>query len=223
MTDTLTTAASTSEGDQQGTTTTAPAGGAAPQQQQPATLLDGQPDGGQPSADGQGGDDGGNADAGAPEQYADFTMPEGVQLDEATLTEFKAVAKDFGLSQEKAQQFLDRMGPLSAQRTQALMEQARTDWAEQSKADTEFGGTKLTESLAAAAKARDAFGTAELRTLLNESGLGNHPEVIRLFVRVGKAISEDRVVTGGSGVQAPKSGAVSEADRAAILYPNMKK
>ena len=35
--------------------------------------------------------------------------------------------------------------------------------------------------------------------VLEESGLGNHPEVIRVFYRAGKAISEDRFVAGQAG------------------------
>ena len=82
--------------------------------------------------------------------------------------------------------------------------------------DKEFGGPALAENLSVAKKALDAFGTAELRTLLNESGLGNHPEIVRLFFRAGKAISEDRVVTGSTG-QA-KAGPKSFSDLADVLY-----
>jgi hypothetical protein len=87
---------------------------------------------------------------------------------------------------------------------------------EASKQDKEFGGPALAENLSVAKKALDAFGTAELRTLLNESGLGNHPEIVRLFFRAGKAISEDRVVTGSTG-QA-KAGPKSFSDLADVLY-----
>ena len=34
--------------------------------------------------------------------------------------------------------------------------------------------------------------------MLNESGLGNHPEVIRLFYRTGKAMSEDSLIVGAA-------------------------
>lgn len=213
MTDTLIAAATTSDGAQQGDATQAAAGAAPLDQQQAAGTLPGQEQAGSEA----------DEPVGAPESYEDFTTPEGVAaMDGDVLAEFKEVAKELNLSQKQAQAFLDRMMPMGQKRTEAMMQQARADWETQSRADAEFGGVKLESSLAAAAKARDSFGTPELRQLLNESGLGNHPEVIRLFVRVGKAISEDKVVVGGSGVQAPKTGPVSEADRAAILYPNMK-
>jgi len=86
-----------------------------------------------------------------------------------------------------------------AEKQQAQMEEIRNEWAESAKTDKEFGGDKLPESLMSAKKALEAFGTPELKTLLNESGLGNHPDVIRFMVRAGKAISEDGFVSGARG------------------------
>lgn len=144
-----------------------------------------------------------NKPAGAPEQY-DFKTPEGLTLDGAVLDKFSAAAKELDLPQDKAQLMLDKMAPALAQRQAEQIQAVRTEWAETSKADKEFGGEKLDESLATAKKAMDAFATPELRTLLNESGLGNHPEVIRLFYRTGKAMSEDSLVTGASKGKAQK-------------------
>lgn len=135
---------------------------------------------------------------GAPEQY-EFKAPEGQQFDGTVLTAFSDVAKKLDLSQDKAQEVLDTMGPVIQARQAELIAQARESWANSTKADKEFGGDKLDENLATAKKAMDTFGTPELKTLLNESGLGNHPEVIRAFYRAGKAISEDRFVPGQGG------------------------
>ena len=50
--------------------------------------------------------------------------------------------------------------------------------------------------------------------MLDSSGLGNHPEMIRFLHRVGKAISEDSVVVGGT--------TTSQLTREAVLYPSMQ-
>lgn len=138
--------------------------------------------------------------AAAPE-YTDFAAPEGVKLDDAIVGEFKAFAKEKNISQEDAQKFVD-MGAKIAQKTQAAymeqMEQAQAKWVSDSRADKEFGGDKLNENLAIAKKALDTFGGEELTKLLQESGLGNHPEIIRYNFRVAQAISEDRLVPGGA-------------------------
>lgn len=151
---------------------------------------------------------------GAPEKY-EFAMPEGVQMDESGVKAFSEFAKDSNLSQEAAQALLSKMAPAMAKRQADAVEAARTEWVNQSTADKEFGGDKLTENLAVAKKAIDKFGTPELSKLLNESGLGNHPEVIRLLYRAGKAISEDTFVGGGG------QGKAEPETVAQRMYPNM--
>ena len=132
---------------------------------------------------------------GAPEAY-EFKAPEGQSYDEQVIGAFSEVAKDLNLTNDQAQKVLDKMAPVIASRQSEQIAAVRDDWASQSRADKEFGGDKLDENLGVARKAMDAFASPELRGLLNESGLGNHPEVIRMFYRAGKAISEDGFVAG---------------------------
>jgi hypothetical protein len=143
---------------------------------------------------------------GAPEQYADFTAPEGAEFNAEVLEEFKALAKESNLSQEAAQK-LAEVGVKAVQKAQgdftAKIEAMQTQWVNDSRADKEFGGDKLGENVSVAKKALDAFGTPELNQMLRESGLGNHPEIIRAFYRVGQAISEDRLVPGDRKSTAP--------------------
>lgn len=158
------------------------------------------------------------AETTAPLELKDFVAPEGVTLDTEAATEFKTIAKDLGLKQENAQKVFD-VGVKLMQRWEAkqaeTMKATNQAWIESTKVDKEFGGEALQENLAVAKKALDTFGTPELRTLLNESGLGNHPEIVRAFYRAGKAISEDRFVSGNRGPA--KTG---DRDLAKSLYPN---
>jgi hypothetical protein len=147
-----------------------------------------------------------------PETY-DLKMPEGVELDQAATTEFTAIAKELKLDQAAAQKLAD-IGAKMAQRQADAHAQLVETWTEQVKTDKEIGGDKLAENLGVARKAIDTFGSPELKALLNSTGLGNHPEVVKLAFKVGKAISEDRFVTG-----APKSNASN--DPAKKLFPNM--
>lgn len=151
-----------------------------------------------------------------PEKY-EFTAPEGVTLDPEALGEFEGIAKEFKLSQEEAQKVADVGAKLAKSwdtKQANLIQQAAADWANATATDKEFGGGALPANLAIAKKALNAFGTPELTQLLNGSRLGNHPEVIRFMVRAGKAISEDRMVTSGTGET--KSPTASHAD---ALYP----
>jgi hypothetical protein len=150
---------------------------------------------------------------GTPEAY-EFKAPEGRQFDPKVLEGFSEAAKELNLPQEAAQAILDKIAPALAAKQEEALANVREQWQNDSKADKEFGGDKLTENLALAKKAIDTFGTPELRTLLDETGLGNHPELIRAFVRAGKAISEDGFVPG-------RSGNVAQADPAKRMFPNM--
>lgn len=150
---------------------------------------------------------------GAPETY-EFQAPEGQEFDESMIGAFSEVAKESNLTQDAAQKILDTMGKAMQERSQAT----RESWADDTRADKEFGGAGLDANLATAKKALDAFGTPELRDLLNTTGLGNHPEIIRAFYRAGKQISEATHV-GGKGTTGPKVPQTLD-DYADALYPS---
>jgi hypothetical protein len=159
----------------------------------------------------------GDTPAGAPEAYETFTLPEGVEIDEATLGEATAMFKDIGLPQDKAQKLVDfYTGKLAAaaEAPQKLWEATQADWQGQVRADPEIGGAKLDATIATAAKAIDKFGGTELRAALDITGAGNHPEVIRFFARVGASLSEADFVAGN-----PKGAAGTKQTVANVLYP----
>jgi hypothetical protein len=139
-----------------------------------------------------------------------FEMPEGVELDQEDLAKFTDVAKELKLPADAAKKLVDLAAAREVARANAFAKQV-SDWGDQVKADPELGKA---ENLATAKKAIDTFGTPELRDLLNSTGMGNHPEVIRLALKIGKAISEDKFVAGRSGGNPPPR------DHASILYPN---
>jgi hypothetical protein len=145
----------------------------------------------------------------APEAYQ-FTAPEGFVIDEALSAEFSPVLKELDLTQEQADKLVAFAPRLISQSVDAAVAdtlksigfEGSKDWATTSKQDKEFGGDKLAESIGIAKQARDQFGTPELRKLLENSPLGNHPEVMRFFYRVGKAISPDGYVPAGKAAPA---------------------
>lgn len=134
----------------------------------------------------------------APEKY-EFTAGEGQELDKEAVAAFEPIARELGLSNEQAQKIVDVYGstimPQIAKQQEAAWQKQVTEWAETVKADKELGSV---ESIGNAQKAMDQFGTPELKQYLNDSGLGNHPELFRIFSKIGKAMSEDGFVSGSS-------------------------
>lgn len=141
---------------------------------------------------------------GDPEKYEDFKMPEGTELDAEVGAAFQGVAKELNLSQEQAQGFLDKMVPVLQKRSAERIAEISNEWMEQSKADKEFGGQKLMQSLSDIARLRDTFARnadgsidADIQEFLS-SPMGNHPGALRLLSRIGRAFGEAKYPGGGS-------------------------
>ena len=172
---------------------------------------------GEPAGDetllGQGQEEGQAVPEGAPEEYSDFTYPEGVNLDEAAMAEAIPVFKELNLSQDQAQKLVDFDAARIQQADQQWAE-TNAQWVNDIKTDTEMGGGKFPETLQFAKTAMDKLGSDGLKQILNESGMGNHPEMVRVFSKMGRLLSEDQVHTG-------QPSAVSK-DPAYVLFPSMR-
>ena len=159
---------------------------------------------------------------GAPEKY-EFAL-EGVDLDKEMLTEAEPLLREFNLDNDQANKLLpvanklvERTREGVVQQITDLAAQQKADWLSIAKADETIGGAKWDNSLHLAAKAFDALGFKEghpFRQALDETGFGNHRDMIFAFSKVGEMVGED-----GSFAR-ENVGATQEADVAKRLYPN---
>lgn len=132
-------------------------------------------------------------------ELEDFKFPEGVVIDEEFAKDFKGVAKELNLNQEQAQKLVDLQSKFTQGYSEKVSEQFKTqvnDWKQESIAEL---GANYKQALAVVAKAMNSFGSPELRQLLNNTGLGNHKEVVKLFLNMGKMVSEDKMKDGDLG------------------------
>ncbi len=128
-----------------------------------------------------------------PESYT-FAAPEGVEFDVKQLDAFVPVFKEIGLTQEAAQKLASAYATqLSSQREAAV-----TQWTEEARNDKELGGAKFDENLAIAKSAIARFSTPEFVSYLEKTGLGSHPAMLKVFHKIGKAISEDAPPSPGT-------------------------
>lgn len=137
----------------------------------------------------------------APEAYEPFDV-EGKQFTEAQLEGFAATAKELGLSQENAQKMLAAMVPTARQYLVDDLKAKSREWASLSEKDPEIGGANFKANVGVANSALKQFATPEFTALLRGSGLGAHPEVVRVFYRIGKAMQQDHGVTGSASAPA---------------------
>lgn len=155
---------------------------------------------------------------GAPEAYEDFTLPDEMPVDAVAVEGLKPLLKELNLSQEQAQKLVSA----HAEHVQGLLnglgekfQETTTAWLEEAKTDKEIGGDKYDESVRVANRAIDVYGNDKLREVLETSGLGNHPELIRAFAKAGAAVSEDTIRQSGN----PGGEEKTLAQR---LYPEQK-
>ena len=160
-----------------------------------------------------------------PPKYDPFVYPEGVTLDETRIGELTGLLSalelegkaDHAKLQETGQKLVDLYISESKAAVEKISEyyanaweKQKTDWREATTNDPEFGGNRLQTTLDAASTfIRTHGGTkeqqAELRSLMDSSGLGNNLAVIRLFATAGRAMSEGRPLAAPKPVSQPKS------------------
>ena len=140
-----------------------------------------------------------------PDPYAEVTLPENSALDPQTWSAFKQMAREINLPAQALEQWraLEEARLQQAAQLQAD-EQLQTleAWAHQTKDEW---GDKWQEEVSKAVRAADLFGGPELRQLLEETGLGNHPAIVRTFHVVAQRISEDVTPGGVPAAQADKT------------------
>ncbi len=153
-----------------------------------------------------------NPDPTATDPVYDLAVPEGYSVAEDIKQEFVDLAKELKVAPKDAQRFAD-LSVKMQQKQAADYAKAQEGWVDAVKSDKDIGGDALPENLAIARKGLEAFGTPELKHLLETTGFGNHPEIIKAFWRVGKKIGEDTPVTGGRQPMASKT-------PAQIMFPN---
>ena len=148
-----------------------------------------------------------NADAPTTSQdpYAAVSLPENSLLSAQTLAAFKQTAAQVKLPAESLQTWLSyEENRLQTASQTAEKEQCKklATWARQTQ---EMFGPQWQEEVSKAVRAADAFGGAQLRQLLEETGLGNHPVIVRTFHAVAQRICEDVTPGGAPSAQTDKT------------------
>ena len=154
----------------------------------------------------------------SPDKY-ELKMPDGSQLNQAHIEKVTAYAKEKGLSNDQAQEILNRDSQAysdfqvgQAEHIKSMQEK----WIDDIKSDREFGGDKFNETVEFAKRSIEKFGSPALKEALNATGLGNHRDLIRMHAKIGREMANDKTVIPNS------HGSGSEERVADILYPTMK-
>lgn len=149
--------------------------------------------------------------------YEAFKLPEGVSADEMRLGEFTTLLAEAELAKgdhTKMQDFGQKLVDRHIAEVQEVLkkqsdffinafEKQKVEWKEKFLSDPEIGGNRWQTTASAANEFISTHGgnaeqQKELRQLMESSGVGNHPAVIRIFAKAMMNMSE------GKPLPAPK-------------------
>jgi len=163
-------------------------------------------------------------DPAPPPKYDPFTLPEGIKLDDTKVGEFTNLLAE--LEKSKAdhsvvQQTGQKLVEFHINEVKSAVEgiqkyyqdswdKQKTEWRESFLKDPDIGGNRFQTTVDAANTFIRTHGGSveqqtEFRALMDSSGLGNHPIMIRILANAGKAMSEGRPLASVKPVSQPKS------------------
>lgn len=154
--------------------------------------------------------------AGAPEKY-ELALPDGYALDEAIFSKAEPVMRELNLTNEQA----SKLAGVIAEHRQAEVDahiKTVEEWGKQAATDPVIGGAAFAENVTVAKRALEYVGDSELRTLLDGSGLGNHPAIIRAFVKLGALVPKEDGL-----VRSERSGGTKSAADVLFDHPTSPK
>lgn len=152
--------------------------------------------------------------------YSKFTL-DGFDLDEELMAKFNPVAQKLNLSQESLEMLLEIALEMSKkqraiyekdEQTRRIDEVAKYD--EMFRQDNELpnlNSSEINKYMSLANSAYTNFCTPKLKELLENLGLNYHPELIKMFHKIGELAQEDGINYGGKP-------AIEELTPAQILY-----
>ncbi len=157
------------------------------------------------------------------ESYKDLVIPEGISVSEPMLEGFKALALEAKLPPEIANKFVALQAEAQKAQVEVFQHQFAENqklWRSQVDAFPEFQGEARAVTEKTLGTVMEEYGSAEARQIFNESGIGNHPAVVKFILNMANGLVE------GEPVPANKPGPLPKGDNrgrsaGGIMYPNL--
>jgi hypothetical protein len=130
----------------------------------------------------------------APEKY-DLKLGDDSIFEKEDIERIEAKAKELNLNNEDAQSLLEMESGIISDYHDKLIKQVedtQAGWIKEGENDKEIGGDNYKESVALSNRVVEKFGSEVYKKMMDDSGYGNHPEVIRIFAGIGKLMENDK-------------------------------
>lgn len=163
-----------------------------------------QGDSGSPDADQAPDGKGGESPPSPPERY-EFKVPDGVQLDEDLTSTMTEIWRNANLPLEVVQAQVDQFVAYQQRQAEAFAEaieqrsnQQKIDLLELTKKDPELGGDNLKATAITVQRVVSMFGNDTVREIMDRWPEANHPEILRMFRKLGEHFNEDSHIPAGN-------------------------
>lgn len=162
-----------------------------------------------------------------PPVYTPFTLPENVKFEESRMKDFTGLLSQHKLPQEAGQKLVDfHVAEVQKavegvnQLYKASWDKQKNDWKESVMKDPDLGGSRFESTITDAMTFIRTHGGSseqqkEFQKLMETSGLGNNPVMIRLLANAGRAMTE------GVPLPAQKPAMTSSKSKIATLYGSL--
>ena len=78
-------------------------------------------------------------------------------------------------------------------------------WVRRVQTDQQMGGPHFDATLALAKQVMRRYGTPQLLDFFNKTGTGSHPELVRIFARIGQALNKAQALNDNQPPKRPKT------------------
>lgn len=124
-----------------------------------------------------------------------------------SLKEIEAFAKENKLSKDAAMEIVNRQNEAIAEfieKHESDLDAQIDNWRLEVESDSVLGGENFERTKSSARKAVERFGDEGFIEILNTTGYGNNPSVVRFLANIGELLSEDSLVAPGKQQQSEK-------------------
>lgn len=132
-------------------------------------------------------------------EYEDFSIPEGMDVDDELLAGASELFREYGLTQEQGQRMVDLYSnkiDAAMKANEAAMVEQQKSWEKELKEDPVYGGDNFEKTTLSAEKAFAKFSDDETKQFFKQTNLGSHPSMIRLFKNIADEVLEDEISDG---------------------------
>lgn len=163
------------------------------------------------------GEDKGEGNQDAQPAYADFNMPEGMELDAEAMNEATPLLQELNATQEQAQKLVDVAASMLSKAAKKMTDQHNAvveGWRKETlDVFGKDGDAQFQEKVGRAEEVVKHFFNEDQRSVLTHYGLGNHPAFFAMCMAIAEGTGEDRPFVNAA------SGEKGEKTLAQIWYP----